>query len=54
MKTKENAGVISSVSEFTASYPITDKNSLIYICENFTCQLPVSSKDDLLKKLEEL
>ena len=54
MKNRKNAEIISSISEFTAPYPITDNHDFVYICENFSCQLPISSKVDLIKKLEEL
>lgn len=53
-KNGKNTNVISSISNFTSSYSIEEGHNLVYICDNFACQLPVSTKEDLLKKLGEL
>ena len=50
-KNSENSGSISHVAGFTKSYQALDGETLAYVCENFSCKLPVSSAMDLLNIL---
>jgi hypothetical protein len=46
-KTNENAVSLSKVAAFTETYSAIDGNSAVYICENFSCKMPVTSEKDL-------
>lgn len=42
VKTEENASRLAKCAPFTASYPLPREGHLYYLCENGTCQPPVS------------
>ena len=46
-KNKENAESLSNVAEFTKSYRALDGEASAYICENFSCKLPINSEMEL-------
>ena len=38
---------LSKVAGFTEAYSLIDGNAAVYVCENFSCKLPVTSEKDL-------
>jgi uncharacterized protein len=46
-KNKKNAESLSNLAGFTKSYPVPDGEVSVYICENFSCEMPVTSEDAL-------
>jgi len=39
---------------FLAELPAQENKTTVYLCENFSCQLPISNLDDLAKRLDDL
>ena len=51
-KNKENAESLSNVAGFTKSYRALDGEASVYICENFSCKLPINSERELKEILK--
>ena len=51
LKTSDNHKVLAELAPFTGDFSIKEQE-LVYICKNFSCDLPVKSSKDLKNKLE--
>ena len=47
IKNKENSESLSEITGFTKSFQAKDGESVVYICENFSCKLPIDSEREL-------
>jgi uncharacterized protein YyaL (SSP411 family) len=47
LKTTENSKRLQKISGFTAEYDFDNDFAKVYICQNFACQKPLSSLDEL-------
>lgn len=48
LKTAKNGDILSKCAPFTKDYPIPEKGSLYYLCENGVCKVPVTDIENLL------
>jgi uncharacterized protein len=51
-KNKESAESLSGFTGFTKSFQAKDRESVVYICENFSCKLPIDSERELREILK--
>jgi len=51
LKTNENKELLSKIAPFTDSYPIPEKGSAYYLCENGACAAPVFSIEEVKRML---
>ena len=51
LKTDENRKSLSGIAPYTSDYRVEEEPS-VYICKNFTCDLPVRKLSELDKKLD--
>ena len=42
LKTEENAELLASCATFTKDYPISEQETMYYLCENGACKAPVT------------
>ena len=47
IKNKENSESLSEITGFTKSFQAKDGETVVYICENFSCKLPIDSEREL-------
>jgi len=52
-KSVESHDSLAKIAEHTKSFQFTDSEILVYLCENFTCKLPISSETELTKQLKD-
>lgn len=50
-KSLESHDSLAKIAEYTKSFQFTDSKTLVYLCENFTCNLPISSETELNQKI---
>lgn len=50
-KSLESHDSLAKIAEYTKSFQFTDSKTLVYLCENFTCKLPISSETELNQKI---
>ncbi len=50
-KNMKTANSLSTIAEYSDPYPPED-NATVYICESFSCKLPITSEQDLKSEIE--
>lgn len=53
LKNKENESEIEKIAPFVSEYSITENQIMIYVCQNYICNLPTDDPIKMLKMLNE-
>jgi uncharacterized protein len=51
IKKDRDRNLLSKVAEFTGSYTMIDAKTTLYLCENFSCKLPITTHEALKNEL---
>ncbi|MCF8261737.1 MAG: thioredoxin domain-containing protein [Melioribacteraceae bacterium] len=51
---KENIDELSGLAEYLANYPLEDKNTKLYICEDYKCNAPLENLEAIQKEIKKL